>query len=177
MIQHFQDFFFQGHRGELFAGISGMQAHGNGNAAAVDKKSHFNDRIRAVFLADPELAQAVYDFSGDLVHDIIVWLFAFTIEIRAVVIKDGGIPFYDGTAVLVKPGQVVLIIVRQQIHKPEDMLVTEIRLFKIRGKPSPCSEFGGGIQDSGIGQKTGYRITVKGDLSVTCLLSEKFFEL
>ena len=131
-----------------------MQAHSNGNAAAVHKEPHFNNGIGAVFLADAELAQAVYDFSGDLIHDILVRLFAFTVEICAVVIKDGGIPFYDGGAVLVEPGQVVIIIVGQQIHKTEDMLVIEIRLFKIRGKPSPSSEFGSGIEDPGIGQET-----------------------
>ena len=57
------------------------------------------------------------------------------------------------------------------------MLVIERGLFIIGRKPSPCSKFGGRIQNPGISQKARYRIAVKSDLPVSSYLLKKIFEL
>ena len=153
VIQHFQDFLFQRDGGELFAGISRVQTHGDGDSAAVHEESHFNDGVGPVFLTEAKFPQAAYGFAGNLIHHILVGLFAFAVEVCAVIIEDRCVPLCNRTAVFIKPCQIAIVIVCQQIHEPEDVLVIERGLFIIGREPSPCGKFGGRVQDPGIGQE------------------------
>lgn len=75
-----------------------------------------------------------YKNSGNLIYKILIRLFAFEEEICAIIIEDGGIPLYNGGAVLGQSCEAIIIMPHQDIHGAEDMLVIKVRLFKIKKK-------------------------------------------
>ena len=57
--------------------------------------------------------------------------------------------------------QVVIVMGSEKIHKPEDMLVTERRLFIISIQFVKSAQFGVGVKDSGKGKEPVDGVTVK----------------
>ena len=129
-----------------------------------------------MFFADAVLPQAGYDFSCDLVHDLVISLFTFKVEVRAVIIKHGRIPFYDGIAVQVEPGQIIIVMFFQKIHKPQDVRIAKVRFFIIGIQSARHCVFGERFHDPGINKETVDRVAVKSHFSASRLFFEKIFE-
>ena len=116
-----------------------MQAHGDRDPAAVHEQPHLHDRVRPVLLADTVSPESRQYFTGLLVDHFVLFL-AFKIEVRAVVVQHGSVPFHNLPAFFVKPGKVFVMVFFQYVHEPQDMLVSEGRLLVIRVQPVPDGE-------------------------------------
>ena len=87
----------------------------------------------------------VIQFTGHFVNDILILVLALAVKVCAVVIKDGSVAFYDIAAVVEQPFQVIMIMVGQQIHETQHILMGEEGRFIIVNQGFYCGQFGAGV--------------------------------
>ena len=161
----------------MFARVSGMQTHTDRDSSLIHEQSHLDNWIRTMFLAAPILAQSFQNLSGNRINVLIVWFFRFKIEIGAVIVHDRSLPGNNIVALLVEPGQIIVIMFLQHIHKPHNMLVGKIRLLIIGIQPIPSTVLGTWIENPRIGQKTIDIIAVVSHLSIRGYLRKELFQI
>ena len=68
---------------------------------------------------------------------------------------------YNCIALFEQPGQIIIIVLFQKIHKTEDVLVIKIRLLIVSIQLMPGGMLRKGVKDPCIGQEAGDRVTIK----------------
>ena len=129
-----------------------------------------------MLLAYAVFPQPRHDLARHFVHDFFIFLFAFKIEVGTVVIHHGRISFDDVTTVFIQPYKVFAEVLLQDIHKPEDMVVSERWLLIVCSQIVPGGMLGLWVQYPGINKEAGYGIAVISDLPVCSLIFEKLFQ-
>lgn len=91
-------------------------------------------------------SEALYEFPGHFINVVIVGRFNLKVEIRTVIITDRAVALYDIIAMLKEMRYVFVIMLLHQIHRSENVPITEIRLFVVAAKVPVSAQFGCGIE-------------------------------
>ena len=105
------------------------------------------------------------DFSGHIINNS-VFGFCFEIIIRTIEVTDRRIPFHNISALLIQPGDVIIVVLVKQVHCPENVLVSERRLLEVVVQMVICAEFGIRFKNSGISEKAIDLVRVKRNLFI-----------
>ena len=153
-----------------------MKAHSDRDPAAVHQKPHLYNGIRAVLLAYTVFSQPWHDLARHLVNNFLIFLFAFEVKVGAVIIHHSRVSFYYVIAGFIQPDKVFAIVFLQDIHEPEDLVVSKGRLLIVCTQIIPGCMFGLWIKYPGIYKEAGDRIAVISDLSSFSLLIKELLQ-
>ena len=88
-----------------------------------------------------ELSQTFHNLIGDFVNIFQILSFSFTVVIGAVVITNGGISFMYFATFPEKMRNVIIEVIIEQIHSPQDVLITKIGFLIKFAKLFKASKF------------------------------------
>ena len=94
-----------------------------------------------MILGKTELSQTSHNLTGDFVNIFRILSFSFAVVIGAVVITNGGISFMYFAAFLEKMRNVLIEVITEQIHSPQDVLITKIGFLIKSAKLFKASKF------------------------------------
>ena len=129
-----------------------------------------------MFLGGAVPAEALQDLTRHFIH-FSIFLFRLEIIIRAVEVADGMVPLYDAAALLVEMSDVGVIVLGEEVHRAEDVLVSEGRLLIVMVQVIIGAELGVRVENPRVGEKTVDLIRIERDLPVLRDIAEEIIQV